>query len=231
MVTSYIFHEYVHRIQQADSHEEQLFAILQAYSDIFPVGNATLSRYSSFGYLGEGIISLEGNQLEYISEMRDDIRSIPLIYDTIKARKAQVCQGIDCLKRTSSKYKIAPSVHAISVTPICNGSTVLGFICTTKFADKTILNDDYLETLTQYGHLVGQYMGGVSTSHASNKLSKREIEVMSLVSLGERSKEIASILGISELTVNQYIQASIKKLQASNRVHAVSILLREGLLS
>ena len=69
----------VQQIALAKSHEEQLFMILKTYISLFPMMNATLSRYSAFGFLGEGIISMEGERLEYISQIRDDIRSIPII--------------------------------------------------------------------------------------------------------------------------------------------------------
>ncbi|ENX60275.1 response regulator transcription factor [Acinetobacter higginsii] len=221
----------VQQIELAKSHEEQLFMILKTYMSLFPMMNATLSRYSAFGFLGEGIISMEGERLEYISEIRDDIRSIPIIYQAIQERKAHFCQGIDFLKMVSSRYQIASNIQAITVTPICNGSAVLGFICSTKFSDDTQLNPTLLHALTQFGHLVGQYMAGGTALQLKNRLSKRELEVMKRVSLGERSKEIADALDISELTINQYIQSSVKKLLAHNRTHAVSILLREGVLT
>lgn len=54
-------------------------------------------------------------------------------------------------------------------------------------------------------------------------LSKRKLEVMQYVALGENTKEIASSIQISDLTENQYIKLAIKKLKAQNRVEAILI--------
>jgi DNA-binding CsgD family transcriptional regulator len=62
-------------------------------------------------------------------------------------------------------------------------------------------------------------------------LSKRELEVMRKISWGESMKEMADAMDISELTVKQYVKSAIKKLGAHNRSHAVSELLRRGIIS
>ena len=224
-------YEQVQRIEQAESHEDQLFLILKTYMEHYPVLNATLSRYSSLGFLGEGIISIDMKALEYISEMRDDIRSIPIVYSAIQERRSKICKGIDCLKMTSSKYQIASNVQAISVTPISYGTFVFGFICSTLFEPKQPLNDGLLDSFTQFGKLVGQIMAGTAFIHNGMKLSKREIEVMRRVSWGESAKEMAATMKISEFTINQYVKSSLKKLGANNRAQAVGILLREGIIT
>lgn len=61
-------------------------------------------------------------------------------------------------------------------------------------------------------------------------LTPREIEVLSLIRDGNRNKEIASRLDISETTVNFHIKNIVDKLHANDRTHAVTIALRRGLL-
>nr|WP_275581947.1 LuxR C-terminal-related transcriptional regulator [Brevibacillus fulvus] len=64
----------------------------------------------------------------------------------------------------------------------------------------------------------------------SQHLSKRELEVMKKVAWGESTKEMAQSMHLSEVTVKQYVNSAIKKLNAKNRSHAVAELFRKGIL-
>jgi DNA-binding NarL/FixJ family response regulator len=61
-------------------------------------------------------------------------------------------------------------------------------------------------------------------------LTARELDVLRLISDGQRNKQIANRLAISETTVNFHIKNIVDKLQANDRTHAVVIALRRGLL-
>lgn len=61
-------------------------------------------------------------------------------------------------------------------------------------------------------------------------ISKRELECLALTANGLTSEEIASQLGLSVHTANQYLTNSTQKLNAVNRMHAVAKALRLGLI-
>ena len=61
-------------------------------------------------------------------------------------------------------------------------------------------------------------------------LSKRELECLRLTADGLTSDDIASALGLSVHTANQYLTNSTHKLNAVNRIHAVAKALRCGLI-
>ena len=66
---------------------------------------------------------------------------------------------------------------------------------------------------------------------ASNPtLTPREVQVMELVSLGRRNKEIAAALGISEETVQVHLKNIFAKLKVSERTAAVNVALRRGIV-
>jgi DNA-binding NarL/FixJ family response regulator len=62
------------------------------------------------------------------------------------------------------------------------------------------------------------------------QLTPRELDVLRLVQQGHRNKQIADELCISERTVNFHIQNLVGKLGANDRVHAVTIAVRRGLI-
>ena len=51
-------------------------------------------------------------------------------------------------------------------------------------------------------------------------LTSRELDVLALVAAGERSREIASRLGVTEATVKRHLYNLYRKLNVTNRVGA-----------
>ena len=62
------------------------------------------------------------------------------------------------------------------------------------------------------------------------RLTKREIEVLSLVAQGHSSKEAADVLFISRRTVDFHLAKIYDKLQVNNRVKAFRAATRIGLI-
>jgi DNA-binding CsgD family transcriptional regulator len=62
-------------------------------------------------------------------------------------------------------------------------------------------------------------------------LSLRERQVLALVARGKSAKGIGLILKISPRTVNFHVGSVIRKLGADNRLQAVAIAVRGGLLA
>ena len=72
--------------------------------------------------------------------------------------------------------------------------------------------------------------GYIAEHLGQEDLSPREIEVLELIRDGNRNKQIADRLSISETTVNYHIKNIVEKLQANDRTHAVTIAVRRGLI-
>lgn len=62
-------------------------------------------------------------------------------------------------------------------------------------------------------------------------LSPREAECLKWTADGKTSSEIGKILSLSEHTVNHHLYGGMQKLDATNRIHAVAIAVRTGLLN
>lgn len=59
------------------------------------------------------------------------------------------------------------------------------------------------------------------------KLSKRELEILELISCGYSDKEIACSLKISARTVQTHVARTVIKLNARNRTNAVANYIRQ----
>jgi DNA-binding NarL/FixJ family response regulator len=63
------------------------------------------------------------------------------------------------------------------------------------------------------------------------QLSERERQVLTHFAQGRSTKSVAKILGISPRTIETYSVLIVQKLRARNRIHAVAIALRTGILT
>jgi DNA-binding CsgD family transcriptional regulator len=61
-------------------------------------------------------------------------------------------------------------------------------------------------------------------------LAAREIDVLAQVALGQSNREVAASLGLVESTVKSYLKNAMRKLHASNRVHAVRLAREAGVI-
>ena len=64
----------------------------------------------------------------------------------------------------------------------------------------------------------------------TDTLTDREVDCLNWTAAGKTSAEIADILGLSEHTVNHYLNRATKKLDTVNRTQAVAKALRIGLI-
>jgi DNA-binding NarL/FixJ family response regulator len=69
------------------------------------------------------------------------------------------------------------------------------------------------------------------TNTASDPLTPRELEVLALLGQGRSNAEIAETLVIAPRTVKVHVQNILGKLGATNRTEAVSIAVRQKLIS
>lgn len=66
--------------------------------------------------------------------------------------------------------------------------------------------------------------------HRAIRLTKREIEVLTLIAQGHSSKEAADALYVSKRTVDFHLANIYDKLQVNNRVQAFRAATRLGLI-
>ena len=62
-------------------------------------------------------------------------------------------------------------------------------------------------------------------------LTLRETQILNYVAVGNTNKQIASILQISEQTINNHVSAILRKLNANDRAHAVVLAIPHGWIS
>ena len=76
----------------------------------------------------------------------------------------------------------------------------------------------------------GSHHSGKTAMEPPSLLTERESQVLEGVARGERSKEIAVHLGISERTVKAYLASIYDKLGVDSRAAAIAVAAQKGLL-
>ncbi|WP_394690484.1 LuxR C-terminal-related transcriptional regulator [Hoeflea sp.] len=86
--------------------------------------------------------------------------------------------------------------------------------------------------LAMISNLAHQKLRRVSAqpNKTDSPLTERERECLVWTSSGKTSIEIARILGLSEHTVNHYLNNAARKLDAVNRTQAVALAIRQGFI-
>ena len=102
------------------------------------------------------------------------------------------------------------------------------------FVLKTMPRKDLVETIRKVHkgkkHIPTEIASNLAEHLADETLTEREIEVLRLIGGGNRNRDIAEQLFISEETVKVHVKHIMDKLEASDRTQAVSIGIRRGII-
>ena len=111
----------------------------------------------------------------------------------------------------------------------CKNASLYSFSGNFKNYDAAIIS--VLQTIVPHMHLASSSIAEVRKKQNSKKiLSEREKEVLNWLTHGKSSWDIATIMGISESTVNFHVYNIIGKLDVANRSQAVAVAIHLGLL-
>jgi DNA-binding NarL/FixJ family response regulator len=80
-------------------------------------------------------------------------------------------------------------------------------------------------------HVAPEVAARLAQFVGQDSLSRREVEVLERIAVGNRNSDVASILFISEETVKGHVKHIMEKLGANDRTEAVAIGLRRGIIS
>lgn len=206
--------------------EKQILAV-RGFMDIFNFSRVSLYFYSPLSKVGEGILRIDHQGISPLQEWREDVRNMPPIYSAIKERTPKHIDS-QLIHQLPLKFTNGVSTELI-VVPITDTDHVVGYACMGS-TDSFKIVDGLLDSLAMYGQHLGNIFGKDDYTNNSKKISRRELEVLQRMSWGESTKIMAGSLGISEFTVQDYVQSALRKLGVLNRVQGVAEALRRGII-
>lgn len=220
----------IREIYDATDIEERVLIAARGFLNLFPFSRVQINEYSILSGNIKGVLDVSVHGTRSL-DFQDNIRDLPLLRKAIRKRESIYATGSEYIQQSPAKY-VATDMYRSSVVivPITSHGNVIGYACPSTSDQSIDIDEPLLERLTLYGQMIGNAF--VTSNHLdhSHNLSKREIEILQHVSWGETIKEMASFLQLSEFTIQDYIKSAIKKLNAQNRMHAVSEALRLGII-
>jgi DNA-binding CsgD family transcriptional regulator len=87
-----------------------------------------------------------------------------------------------------------------------------------------------LEAIFAIPHGLRKVGGTVQPKNKTHSLTPRELDALQWVARGKTAWEIAKILRITKRTVDEHVQTAVRKLDAANRCHAVTIAIRKRII-
>lgn len=153
--------------------------------------------------------------------------TIPLTLDTETVHTTRPSEEAEQAIQFFARYNITTAAF-FPVHDHGGGRAAFGFL-----GDRNQLSHAELGELSVYAAHAYNIYSNLRDGHPEKEgvLSIRELEALHWVANGKTSSEVASILSISEHTVNTYINNAIRKLDCVNRIQLVAKALRLHLIS
>lgn len=79
-------------------------------------------------------------------------------------------------------------------------------------------------------HIHSRVADGIANHAGDDDLTRREVEVLTLVAAGHSNRRIADRLSIAEETVKVHVSSIMSKLTVSGRTHAVTTAVQRGII-
>lgn len=126
---------------------------------------------------------------------------------------------------------VANRMQRLSVFPVSDPEGQRGAV--SFYGDRPLLGGQETMELSLLSiHLFERlYQIGRNDHRPGEGLTEREIDCLNWTAAGKTSAEISDILGLSEHTVNHYLNRATRKLDTVNRTQAVAKALRTGIIS
>lgn len=125
----------------------------------------------------------------------------------------------------------AHNMQRFAVFPVSDPDGQRGVV--SFYGDRPVLVEQEMLELSMLSIHVFDRLYQISRSDQKpgEGLTEREIDCLNWTAAGKTSAEISEILGLSEHTVNHYLNRATRKLDTVNRTQAVAKALRTGIIS
>ncbi len=222
-----------------DSSQDRLSPIRILLADDHPLLRQALrnvlEKEAAFEIIAEASDGTEA--VELATEMTPDVVimdiSMPKLNGLQATREIKAkCPSIDVLVLTVH----SDSEHILSILQAGAGGYLTKSIYGEEFvhairavvSKEMVLSPSVSKQILKYAF---QHNTKPLNLETGDKLSSREIEILSLAAKGIFNKDIATRLGLSLRTVKGYLGSIFLKLNVSSRTEAVIVSLRQGILT
>lgn len=237
-----LFNEWIMRSKDLN---EAIENISHGFVNYLPFERCALFSYSDVDHHGIGLFGYHLDN-DAIRNIKENIENIPSIVRNLKKlqpieqnlKNIQPIYVANALQGFPDRYVREFNLETVVIAPIYvpSENKLLGAAILDQGPGKHFkVSRDTFTALIKFGQSAGEILEkfGLDTTDQtppSLRLSRREIEVLKLMSEGASTTEAAEKLNLSEYTVRDYISSIMQKMNARNRTEAVVKAIREGII-
>jgi DNA-binding NarL/FixJ family response regulator len=191
--------------------------------------------------LREGIAAVVEGQpdMQIIGEASNGVEAVKRFGElrpdvTLMDLQMPEMNGIDALKAIRAKH---PDARVIMLTTYAGDAQALAALKSgaAGYLLKNTLRRELLDTIRSVHagrrHVTAEVASEVALHAAEDRLSDREIDVLTAVASGKSNKQVARELSVSEDTVKGHLKIIFTKLGVADRTQAVMIAMRRGIIA
>jgi len=200
------------RVMMVDDHpllSEGLAAVIKNQHDMLPVGQASSGREA----------------IKRFNECRPDV--------TLMDLRLPDMSGIDAMVAIRSKFLEA---RFIILTTFAGDAEIQRALeaGARAYVLKTMLPNDLVDVIRQVHagkkRIPPEIAAYLAEHYNNERLTGREVDILCQLARGNRNRDIADKLFISEQTVKAHLKHIMAKLGANDRTQAVAIGVRRGII-
>jgi DNA-binding NarL/FixJ family response regulator len=201
------------RILTVDDHpmlREGIAAVIESQPDMQIVGEAS-----------NGV-----EAVKRFTELRPDV--------TLMDLQMPEMNGIEALRAIREKH---PDARVVMLTTYAGDAQALAALKSgaAGYLLKNALRRELLDTIRSVHagrrHVTAEVASEVALHAAEERLSDREIDVLTAVAAGKSNKQVARELSVSEDTVKGHLKTIFSKLGVTDRTQAVMLAMRRGIIT
>ncbi|MFB9912524.1 LuxR family transcriptional regulator [Rhizobium paknamense] len=194
-----------------------------------PVGSPTLAASSVItNWPAEMLSEYDSHNLLLSSPVFERLRSVsvPFAFDMMAVARERDAKTSEITKSLFSRFNMPRG----GCFPVCDGAGNRGIVTWT--GDMPAFSTPDMMALNYLSAHIFNRLAEIRDMDArvTETLTEREIECLNWTAAGKTSIEISEIMGLSEHTINHYLNRATKKLDTVNRTQAVAKALRLGLI-
>lgn len=209
------------------SQAEHMSASLAVLSDYVGASHYFLARYDL----------VQEHGLDFVVSSNWPFDLVRRLESEITANYSRSTELEKCLSVVQPKFDLLPDDAGVPPGISRQYVSLTVSVGRTRFALMLLFEENFVlspELLREVGLLAG-YCVSLSTRKAQKsdrdfELTERELECLFWIAEGKTSDEIATILGISKNTINNYITSVMRKTATKTRSEAIAYAVRNNLV-
>lgn len=197
-----------------------------------------LTRYIGASHFLLGRFDLiSGNGLDFVVSSNWPFDLVRMIESEVIERQSRSTEIEKCLSVLSAHFAALPEVAEVQEGISRQYCTMPFSVGRSRYSLLFLFHEDMIlsqERLREIGLLAGYCISlSVRKSLRNDRdceLTEREVECLFWIAEGKTSDEIATILGISRNTINNYITSVMRKTATKTRSEAIAYAVRNNLV-